>query len=256
MGRFRRFVVMLAAGIFAFGLAAYAQDDSPSLGEVARQSRLQKQQQDAGKEDQSKDAPAKGSADKGSASKSAATDAPAAAPAPGAAKAAPGKAANNLAPNHVAPSPDAQSKALPGQDGTAKDAPPGKTGKKVVITNDEIPEHIGATRTSASYSQNGGTYPQTVAGGKQAQGDTFREQILAQKGSIASLEKQIEEVNASIQYAGGNCVSGCVEWNERQKQKQDQVESMKVQLEQMRKQLEEAQEMCRKQGFGSSVYDP
>jgi hypothetical protein len=251
MGRFRRFVVMLAAGVFAFGLSAYAQDDSPSLGEVARQSRLQKQQQDAAKEDQSKDTPGKDSA-----GKSAATDAPAAAPAPGAAKAAPGKAANNLAPNHAAPSADVQAKALPGQDGTAKDAPPGKTGKKIVITNDEIPEHIGATRTSASYSRNGGTYPQTVAGGKQAQGDSFREQILAQKGSIASLEKQIEDVNASIQYAGGNCVSGCVEWNERQKQKQDQVESMKVQLEQMRKQLEESQEMCRKQGFGSSVYDP
>jgi hypothetical protein len=245
MGEFKRFVVMLAAGVLAFGLAACAQDDSPSLGEVARQSRLQKQQQDAGKEDQSKDAPGKDSA-----GKSTATDAQAA-PASGAAKATPGKAANTLAP-----SPDAQSKVLPGQDGTAKDAPPGKTGKKVVITNDEIPEHIGATRTSASYPQNDGTYQPTVAGGKQAQGDSLRAQILAQKGSIASLEKQIEDVNASIQYAGGNCVSGCVEWNQRQKQKQDQVESMKAQLEQMRKQLEETQETCRKQGYGSSVYDP
>ena len=34
------------------------------------------------------------------------------------------------------------------------------------------------------------------------------------------------------------------------------IEAMKSQLEQMRKDLEDVQEMARKQGFGSSVYDP
>jgi hypothetical protein len=63
-------------------------------------------------------------------------------------------------------------------------------------------------------------------------------------------------LNDSIQYASGNCVSNCVQWNERQKQKQDQVESMKGQLEEQQKHLEELQDEARKQGYGSSVYDP
>jgi hypothetical protein len=46
-----------------------------------------------------------------------------------------------------------------------------------------------------------------------------------------------------------------VQWNERQKEKQDQVESMKAQLEEQKKQLENMQESARKQGFGSSVYE-
>jgi hypothetical protein len=51
-------------------------------------------------------------------------------------------------------------------------------------------------------------------------------------------------------------VSNCVQWNEEQKRKQDQVETMKGELEQQQKRLEDLQEAARKQGFGSSVYDP
>ena len=79
---------------------------------------------------------------------------------------------------------------------------------------------------------------------------------MAQKSAIANLKSDIESLSASIEYAGANCVSGCVEWNERQKQKQDQVESMKVQLAEQEKRLEDMQESARKQGYGSSVYDP
>ena len=86
--------------------------------------------------------------------------------------------------------------------------------------------------------------------------DYWKSQIMAVKNSIANLKANIDSLNASIQYAGGNCVSGCVEWNLRQKQKQDQVEMMKAQLEQQQKYLEDMQEAARKQGYGSSVYDP
>ena len=76
------------------------------------------------------------------------------------------------------------------------------------------------------------------------------------KNNIASLKSNIDTLTASIQYAPGNCVSGCVQWNEHQKQKQDQIDAMKVQLEQAEQRLEEMQEAARKQGYGSSVYDP
>ena len=47
-----------------------------------------------------------------------------------------------------------------------------------------------------------------------------------------------------------------IQWNEQQLRKQEQLESMKAQLEQQQKSLEEFQDAARKQGFGSSVYDP
>jgi len=177
-------------------LAAHGQD-SPSLGDVARQTRLQKQQQEAqaAKEGQSKDGK----------------------PVPGA---------------------------------SAKDTPPVKSSKRV-ITNEEIPEHIGPTQTNVSYPQN----PAASRPGSNA-AELWKAQFLAQKQGIATLEKQIDEVSASIQYSGSNCVVNCVQWNEQQKRKQDQVESMKAQLEQMQANFEAAQEAARKQGFGSSVYDP
>jgi len=70
------------------------------------------------------------------------------------------------------------------------------------------------------------------------------------------LQSQIDSLSDSIKFAPANCVSGCVQWNERQRQKQDQVDSMKLQLADMQKHLEDMQEACRQQGFGSSVYDP
>src|SRR5579864_936575 len=47
MRKLRRLLFLLSVGALAAGIAAYGQDDSPSLGEVARQSRLQKLQKDA-----------------------------------------------------------------------------------------------------------------------------------------------------------------------------------------------------------------
>ena len=68
--------------------------------------------------------------------------------------------------------------------------------------------------------------------------------------------KNIEKVNASIQFAPGNCVAGCVQWNEHQKQKQQEVERARAQLETQKKRLGSMQESARKQGYGSAVYDP
>jgi len=47
-----------------------------------------------------------------------------------------------------------------------------------------------------------------------------------------------------------------VEWNQHQTEKQQQVEQMKAQLEDKKKNLEEMQESARKQGYGTSIYDP
>jgi len=221
MRKLLQFLLLLSASALVFVPVAYGQDDAPSLGDVARQSRLQKQQKDAqaAKDAQTKDAQTK--------------DAPA----------------------KDTQSKDAQAKDAQGKDAVAKDAQTPKTPH--VITNDEIPEHIGPTRTLGPGTQNPSvTYQQPTYVEGKAPAEYWKSQILALKNYIANLKTSIDSLSASIQYAGGNCVSGCVQWNERQKQKQDQVDAMKLQLEQMQKRLEDVQEAARKQGYGSSVYDP
>jgi hypothetical protein len=212
MPRIRGILATLAAVAFLFALGAQAQDE-PSLGDVARQSRLQKQQKSS---ETSKDS----------------------------------------AP--VTASKDTQGKAVPAKDGASKDSLPkaadAPKGKKV-ITNEEIPEHIGPTRTlPAKQATAGYTPPPNYDGNPPA--EYWKTQIQAQKNNLVSLQDQISELANSIQFAGGSCVSNCVQWNEEQLRKQGQLESMKAQLEQQQKGLEEFQDAARKQGFGSSVYDP
>ncbi len=217
----RRILVLLAAGAFLCALPTFSQEDSPSLGDVARQARLQKQQKDA----QSKDTAATG--------KDAETPAE----------------QSKIDQGRVD-----QAKTAPGAGTTSKKAPPKPSH---VITNEEIPSHIGSTLTSAKGSQAAvaadDEQPSSNDGDAAAQ---WKTQIQAQKGAIASLQSEIASLNDSVQYAGANCVSNCVQWNEEQKRKQDQVETMKAELEEQQKRLEDLQESARKKGFGSSVYDP
>ncbi|HET6176449.1 MAG TPA: hypothetical protein VFE61_05930 [Candidatus Sulfotelmatobacter sp.] len=220
----RRVLIVLSASILcAFVAIAQAQDqDAPSLGDAARHARQQKQQKDvhAGKDAQAQSGQAVPAKD---------------------------------SPTKDAVPKDAQSKNAQATNTTGKDAQPVKIAKKV-ITNDEIPEHVGPTRTLATPPPGTAYAPPAYDGSAGA--DHWKSQIEDQKNYIASLETEIKDLTDSIQYAGGNCVSNCLEWNQSQDQKRQQVEEMKSQLKQMQKQLEQTQEMLRRQGFGSSVYDP
>jgi hypothetical protein len=210
MRKLSRFLIVLSAGAMIPVLAAFGQEDAPSLGDVARQARQQKQQKDA----QSKDAQSK-----------------------------------DAQPTAPAQSKDAPSKVASAKDGQAK-------GPKKIVTNEEIPEHIGPTSTLPPSTKTGTFNPPPNDEDVKAPPQYWKSQILAQKAAITSLQSQISNLQASIQYAGGNCVSGCVEWNERQQQKQQELEGMKSQLEAMQSQLEEMQDVARKQGYGTAVYDP
>jgi hypothetical protein len=177
--------LLLSTGVFLLALCAYGQD-APSLGDVARQARLQKQQN----------------------------------------------------------SKDAQS----------KNAAASKTPK--VITNEEIPEHPeSASEASASSEQDQQMSHSAPDSGK-ISGEQWKSQIQAQKNLVSTLQNQIDKLNNSIQFAPGTCVYGCVQWNERQKEKQQEVERMRGQLADQKKKLETMQESARRQGYGSTVYDP
>jgi hypothetical protein len=182
----RRISLTLVAVAWIFTILAYGQD-SPSLGDVARQARKQKQQ-----------------------------------------------------------SQDPQTAAV-------QSSKPTK-----VITNEEIPEH---SEPDAPPSTQNDVRPENApsassSGGAKIPAEQWKSRIEAQKNAVASLQNSIDRLNDSIHFAPGNCVSGCVQWNERQKEKQQEVERGQAQLAEQKKRLDDMQESARRQGYGSSVYDP
>jgi hypothetical protein len=142
------------------------------------------------------------------------------------------------------------------QDAQAKAAQSSKPTK--VITNEEIPEHSDADAEPLAQNneRHGDTPSASTPGGAKIPAEQWKSQIEAQKNAVASLQDSIDKLNDSIHFAPGNCVSGCVQWNERQKEKQQEVERGQAQLAEQKKRLEDMQESARRQGYGSSVYDP
>ncbi len=135
---------------------------------------------------------------------------------------------------------------------------PGKDAKAAkVITNEEIHAQAGAAPAAVGEEHTASASTSTASSSEvKPSAETWTSQIQGQKSQIASLQRQIDEINESIHFAPGNCVENCAQWNERQQEKQRQVEGMQAQLEEQRKRLVEMQDSARKQGYGSSVYDP
>lgn len=189
--RARRVFAFLTANLFFSALLAYGQD-SQSLAETARQSRMQKQQ---------KETPAK----------------------------------------------DAAPRATDGQ--TAKTSR--------VITNDDIPEHVGSTQTlENSPHPYRAVYSPSSTGAGKTSADQWKSRIQAQKDTIASLQREIASLSASIHFPENCLPRTCAQRNERQLEKENRVGIMNHQLDEQRRHLEELQESARKEGYGSSVYDP
>jgi len=135
------------------------------------------------------------------------------------------------------------------------DAPSAKTPR--VITNDEIPEHVGSTLTPAhSPEPQAPTYGQRSYGTRKTPADQWKSQIQAQKNAIALLQREIASLSGSIHFPVNCLPNTCAQRTERQLAKEDRVEIMKQQLVEQQKRLEDLQDSARKQGFGSSVYDP
>lgn len=238
MRRSRLLLLVLALSLGPV-LAAHGQDDeSPSLGDIARQSRQAKQQKDthAGvSPGQNQNAGSPATTSTGSASQSGTGTAPANKPATNTQKNTKSTGASSSAP--------------------AKTVQTVKAAKRVITNEDMGATHIAVNSPSASKA-NSDAPPSSEQADNKNSPDNWSSQILSQKNAITTLKSDIDQLSASIQYAPGNCVEGCAEWNQHQQEKQQQVDGMKAQLEEMQKHLEEMQEAARKQGYGSSVYDP
>lgn len=212
-----RFLLVLSVGIFVCAGGARAQDDdSPSLGDVARKTRQERQLKDA----QMKS----------------------------------GQSADSQATTTVT---NGQNKDGPVKGATPQSAKDTAKAPKKVITNEQLSDHAATADTTkpASDAKTTASTEATEGNGK-VSSDVWKEQILEAKNAISQIEGQIQDLTDSIRYVGSECVSNCQAWNEQQQKKQQQVESMTSQLGELQKHLEEMQDQARKQGYGSSVYDP
>jgi len=195
-----RIFTLFAAGLCACGLAASAQD-TPPLGDVARQTRVDKQQP------QSNSTPA-------------------------------------LTPNNSSGGTTSQAGATP---------PTGTPKTSHVITDEDLPSHPweAAVATHAQTQGNlrsAATEPKRPAAYWKAQAQQL-------KNSIAQVQRHIDTLTDSLHAVLTNSTDEPV-WNLREKERQRQITDLQAQLNDLHRRLEDTQEAARRQGYGSSVYDP
>ena len=135
-----------------------------------------------------------------------------------------------------------------------KQAKQGQTAHKVV-TNEEIPESPDAVASgTTSVEAHGAAAPAATNDTHSA--EQWKAKIQEQKSTIATMQSQIDKLNSSIHFVEANRYSNGVQYNQRQIQKQEEVQRMQKQLDDQKKKLEELQEGARQAGLGSAVYDP
>ena len=191
-----RLFTLLAAGVCAYALTASAQDSQP-LGDVARQTRVEKQQQA-----QSNSTPA------------------------------------STTDSSTDPS-SPQSSAQP------------KTSH--VITNEDLPAHHAAPAPATDSTNRANLRP--VASEAKRPAAYWRAQAIQLKNSIAQVQRHIDTLTDSLHAVLTNSTDEPV-WNLREKERQRQITDLQAQLNDLHRRLEETQEAARRQGYGSSVYDP
>lgn len=124
---------------------------------------------------------------------------------------------------------------------------------KKVITNDDLAGDTATGDESANDSKPD-DFPSRPLGTKSA--EQWKADIAAQRSTVTALQNEIARLNGSIHFAPGYCVYHCVEHNENQVKKQDEVQRLQEQLDQAKTKLDEMQEQARREGFGNSVYEP
>jgi hypothetical protein len=102
------------------------------------------------------------------------------------------------------------------QDKEAQSKAGGPTTKSKVITNEEIGHQTEpATEAPGTGKEQGSANSHPSSGGPKMPAEQWKSVIQAQKQAINTQQSNIDKLNDSIQFAPANCVSGCVQWNEK-----------------------------------------
>ena len=122
-----------------------------------------------------------------------------------------------------------------------------------VITNDEIPEHTPRVPSNPQKRPSGST----TAASKEVKRspEYWKAQVQRLKNSMASLQRRIDVLNGSLHAVLTNSDDQPV-WNLREKEKERQLAELQAQMSDLQRRLEDTQEAARREGYGSSVYDP
>jgi hypothetical protein len=122
-----------------------------------------------------------------------------------------------------------------------------------VIANDEIPEHTPRVPSNAQKRPSGSM----TAASKEVKRppEYWKAQVQQLKNSMASLQRRIDVLNGSLHAVLTNSNDQPV-WNLREKEREHQLSELQAQMCDLQRRLEDTQEAARRQGYGSSVYDP
>lgn len=124
-----------------------------------------------------------------------------------------------------------------------------------VITNEDLPEHNAPDAHPKPQNGHVATRTADASPTPKLPAEYWKSQILPVKNSIAAQQRNIERLRTAIYSTNGTADTDQI-WTERQRQKLEQLESMKVNLKNLQDRLEQLQEAARRQGYGNSVYDP
>ena len=120
-----------------------------------------------------------------------------------------------------------------------------------VITNEDIPESTPAD----SEVKKPGASERPSSSRRSAQ--QWKSEIQAQERLIANLQDQIQRLSGSVHYTYFVAHTVNAErYNQRQEQKQEEIQRMQEQLAREQQKLADLQEAARKDGFGNAVYEP
>lgn len=125
------------------------------------------------------------------------------------------------------------------------------------ITDEDLPEHSSSLPLPEVEDKAKDPSPSDTHAHHAKPAGVWRAEIREQKEAVQSLQREIDGLNSSIHFVDANRYRyGGLQYNERQRGKQEEVENMRSQLDAEKKKLETMQESARQDGYGDQVYDP
>ena len=142
------------------------------------------------------------------------------------------------------------------------EAPP--TANPKVITDGDLPKDARASEQPATSSKAQTAFSANTGTGNAAPtsppdpraAEQWRKQILAQKRTVATLEKRLARFQASLSSVDASAISRGEILSRSQALEQERMAQVQEQLEEQRAKLLEMQEEARRAGMHTQVYDP
>jgi predicted RNase H-like nuclease (RuvC/YqgF family) len=97
---------------------------------------------------------------------------------------------------------------------------------------------------------------QQTANEQVAKAAQMKAQIKTQENTIAELQSRIFRLKSTIRYADSSLFYNAAAYNERQDDKQHEVERLQEKLEGEKTKLQQLQDNAKRAGFGNAVYEP